>query len=85
MSGDGAFRAAFPLGNKQCATLREAFEAGFKAGAEWERKEALREAAEALRGISSAVDMSLTAFPSHWAIDEREATDAIRALAEGDG
>jgi hypothetical protein len=50
--------------------------------AEWARKEALREATDSVARLGYVVDMDLTAFPSHWAVDRQEALDAIRALAE---
>lgn len=80
-----------PILHEGRATEPSLYEA-FIAGAEWARKEALREAAEAVRrnagdedenGISEGVNNWPDAAARTYSFATHEAIEAIRALAEG--
>lgn len=52
--------------------------------AAWARREALREARNAIASLGYVIDSDVTGFPSGQAIDRAQALAAIRALAEGE-
>lgn len=71
--------AAYPLGDRGVWIT-----GGVRAVAEWARREALREARNAIASLGYVIDSDVTGFPSGQAIDRAQALAAIRALAEGE-
>lgn len=91
-----AWRQWLRFKEQWCTTDKVSGEAiffnAFQAGAEWARKEALREAADAVRrnagdedenGISEGVNNWPDAAARTYSFATHEAIEAIRALAEG--
>lgn len=56
----------------------------FAEGAAWARREALREARNAIASLGYVIDSDVTGFPSGQAIDRAQALAAIRSHGEGE-